>query len=48
MIFESDWPHIEGMPQPLDHAVEVKKFDLAAPGLVLYDNAVELTTLARR
>ena len=24
VIFGSDWPHIEGMPKPLDYAVEVK------------------------
>ena len=24
VIFGSDWPHIEGMPQPLDYAVELK------------------------
>ena len=27
VIFGSDWPHIEGMPRPLDYAVEVKHFD---------------------
>jgi predicted TIM-barrel fold metal-dependent hydrolase len=46
VIFGSDWPHIEGMPQPLDYAVEVKELDVAAQGLVLHDNAVELTALA--
>jgi predicted TIM-barrel fold metal-dependent hydrolase len=48
VIFGSDWPHIEGMPQPLDYAVEVKELDVAAQGLVLHDNAVELTALAPR
>ena len=27
VIFGSDWPHIEGMPQPLDYATELKEFD---------------------
>jgi predicted TIM-barrel fold metal-dependent hydrolase len=48
VIFGSDWPHIEGMPNPLDYAVEVKELDVAAQGLVLHDNAVELTRLAPR
>ena len=46
VIFGSDWPHIEGMPQPLDYAVEVKELDVAAQGRVLHDNAVELTARA--
>jgi predicted TIM-barrel fold metal-dependent hydrolase len=47
VIFGSDWPHIEGMPQPLDYAVEVKELDVDAQARVLHDNAVELTVLAR-
>ena len=27
VIFGSDWPHIEGMPQPLDYVRELKEFD---------------------
>ena len=27
VIFGSDWPHIEGMPRPLDYAAELKAFD---------------------
>jgi predicted TIM-barrel fold metal-dependent hydrolase len=46
VIFGSDWPHIEGMPNPLDYAVEVKELDVAAQSLVLHDNAVGLTALA--
>ena len=35
VIFGSDWPHIEGMPQPLDYAMELKELagDRAAPRL---------------
>lgn len=46
VIFGSDWPHIEGMPNPLDYAVEVKEFDVADQGKILHDNAIELTTRA--
>ena len=27
VIFGSDWPHIEGMPRPLDYVAELKAFD---------------------
>lgn len=46
VIFGSDWPHIEGMPNPLDYAVEVKEFDVADQGKILHDNAIELTERA--
>ena len=42
VIFGSDWPHIEGMAQPLDYAVELKAFDDATQRLILRDNALEL------
>ena len=45
VIFGSDWPHIEGMPRPLDYASELKPFDDAARKLILRDNARELNTL---
>ncbi len=42
VIFGSDWPHIEALPEPLDYLREVK--DLAADDRrkVLHDNAREL------
>ena len=43
VIFGSDWPHIEGMPQPLDYAAELAKFDDDAKRRILRDNARELT-----
>jgi len=46
VVFGSDWPHIEGMPKPLDYAVELKGFDEATQRKILLDNALELT--ARR
>jgi predicted TIM-barrel fold metal-dependent hydrolase len=46
VIFGSDWPHIEGLPRPLDYAVELKNLDDADQRRVLLDNALELTTLS--
>jgi predicted TIM-barrel fold metal-dependent hydrolase len=45
VIFGSDWPHIEGMPYPLDYVTELKALDDTSRRLVLRDNARELTTL---
>jgi predicted TIM-barrel fold metal-dependent hydrolase len=45
VIFGSDWPHIEGMPAPLDYLPELKSFDDDERRLILRDNARELTTL---
>jgi predicted TIM-barrel fold metal-dependent hydrolase len=44
VIFGSDWPHIEGMPKPLDYAVEVKHFEPDAQLRIMRDNARELNT----
>lgn len=46
VIFGSDWPHIEGMPQPLDYMVEIKEMDAATQKKVLLDNVTELNTLS--
>lgn len=43
VIFGSDWPHIEGMPRPLDYVVEVKELDDDDRRRVMRDNARELT-----
>lgn len=43
VLFGSDWPHIEGMPEPLDYLVEVKALEPEAQRKVLHDNAIELT-----
>ena len=42
VIFGSDWPHIEGMPQPLDYVAELAKFDPAAKRRILRENTAEL------
>ncbi len=45
VIFGSDWPHIEGMPRPLDYAVELKELDDGDRRSILHDNAASLTQL---
>jgi predicted TIM-barrel fold metal-dependent hydrolase len=42
VIFGSDWPHIEGMPQPLDYVPELAKLDDEAKRRILRENAREL------
>ncbi len=42
VIFGSDWPHIEGMPAPLDYTVELKAFDDETRRKILRDNAEQL------
>lgn len=44
VIFGSDWPHIEGMPLPLDYVKELAPFDDAARQRILRDNTRELNT----
>ncbi len=43
VIFGSDWPHIEGMPEPLDYVPELKGFDDDARRQILLDNTLHLT-----
>ena len=43
VLFGSDWPHIEGMPQPLDYLAELDGLDDDQRRLVLADNALTLT-----
>jgi predicted TIM-barrel fold metal-dependent hydrolase len=45
VIFGSDWPHIEGMPLPLDYAKELVGFDGAVQRRILRDNGRELNEL---
>ena len=45
VIFGSDWPHIEGMPAPLDYLVDLADFDAKTQRLILRDNALALTEL---
>jgi predicted TIM-barrel fold metal-dependent hydrolase len=43
VLFGSDWPHIEGLPQPLDYLTETKVLDEDQRRLVLHDNVRALT-----
>ena len=44
VVFGSDWPHIEGMPQPLDYVDELAAFNDADQRSILLTNAEELNT----
>lgn len=45
VVFGSDWPHIEAVPNPLDYLTELKAFDAADRRKIVYDNVMELTQL---
>jgi predicted TIM-barrel fold metal-dependent hydrolase len=45
VVFGSDWPHIEGLPNPRDYAVEIKELDPESQRLIMHDNAETLNTL---
>ena len=45
VIFGSDWPHIEGMPTPLDYLEEVEDLNHDDLQLVMRDNTRYLNTL---
>jgi hypothetical protein len=45
VVFGSDWPHIEGLPNPRDYAMEIKELDPDAQRLIMHDNAEVLNTL---
>ena len=45
VIFGSDWPHIEGMPTPLDYLPEVAGLTASDRRMVLRDNTRALTQL---
>ena len=42
VIFGSDWPHIEGLQNPLDYLPELKVFDDDTKKKILLDNVTEL------
>jgi len=44
VIFGSDWPHIEALPEPRDYVRELKDFDAADRKRILLDNVLELST----
>jgi predicted TIM-barrel fold metal-dependent hydrolase len=45
VIFGSDWPHIEGLPEPRDYRKEVEPFPPDVQRRILHDNARELNQL---
>jgi predicted TIM-barrel fold metal-dependent hydrolase len=45
VIFGSDWPHIEGLPEPLDYLTELQKFDEDSVRRIVWENAAELNEL---
>jgi predicted TIM-barrel fold metal-dependent hydrolase len=42
ILFGSDWPHGEGVAQPLDFTKELGGFDEAAVQRIMHDNCIEL------
>ena len=42
ILFGSDWPHGEGLAEPIDFAKELEGFDDAAVRKIMRDNALEL------
>jgi predicted TIM-barrel fold metal-dependent hydrolase len=42
ILFGSDWPHGEGVPQPLDFAKELSMFSEAEVQRIMRENVVEL------
>ena len=44
VIFGSDWPHIEGLPTPLDYVAELDSFTGQERQMILRDNARSLNT----
>jgi predicted TIM-barrel fold metal-dependent hydrolase len=48
VIFGSDWPHIEGMPRPLDYLPELKALDDDDQLKIMKSNVEELTALRPR
>jgi predicted TIM-barrel fold metal-dependent hydrolase len=45
VIFGSDWPHIEALPEPIDYVRELKEFDAGEKKKILFDNVQELLAL---
>jgi predicted TIM-barrel fold metal-dependent hydrolase len=45
VIFGSDWPHIEGLPNPLDYLDELGNHDAASQQRIMSDNMNELNEL---
>jgi predicted TIM-barrel fold metal-dependent hydrolase len=45
LLFGSDWPHAEGLPEPRDFALDLRRFDFAEEDIrhIMQDNGRVLT-----
>jgi predicted TIM-barrel fold metal-dependent hydrolase len=44
VLFGSDWPHLEGTPQPIDYLPQLGKLDADSVRRIMRDNGLELLT----
>jgi len=44
VLLGSDWPHLEGIPQPIDYLPQLGKLDADSVRRIMRDNALELLT----
>jgi predicted TIM-barrel fold metal-dependent hydrolase len=45
VLFGSDWPHVEGLPRPVDYLEEITALDEGVRRRLVHDNARALSTL---
>lgn len=45
VIFGSDWPHVEGLPEPTDWVTELQKLDASSVARIMGENASLLNEL---
>jgi len=45
VLFGSDWPHVEGLPQPVNYLEEITALDDGVRCQLVHDNADALSTL---
>ena len=44
VLLGSDWPHLEGTPEPIDYLPQLGKLDAASVRRIMRDNGLELLT----
>jgi predicted TIM-barrel fold metal-dependent hydrolase len=44
VLLGSDWPHLEGTPEPIDYLAQLDKLDAASVRRIMRDNGLELLT----
>jgi len=42
VLLGSDWPHLEGIPEPIDYLAQLEKLDASSVRRIMRDNALEL------